>query len=226
MRTLSFGSSGSAISESPASPVRVGVFGWRGILLQAGLRAAFYLFSGILGFGLFVLLIRSGLFAKVDILFYRGLALLGVAFAVTWAASAWLARRLAGRGPSVQDSLSASALSLAFNLSFFVLLPVTIDRSVSVFMLGEMAAHPADSYSAERMQEAFARRYVGEYRQIERRLGEQMASGNIEPAGDGYRVTRQGEGFVRLSRDIARLFGAETRFVEPGAPTQVGPPAR
>lgn len=226
MRTLSSGSSGSATSDpslgwptSRAPAVRAG-------MLRAAARAGFYLATGCAGFALFVLLVRSGLLARLDILFYRGLALLVVAFALSWAGAALVARRLAGRGPTVQDALSASALSLALNLSFFVLFPVTIDRSVSVFMLGEMAAHPQDGYSADRMKDAFARRYLGEYRQIERRLSEQTASGNIARAADGYRLTAQGETFVRLSGGIARLFGAETRFVEPEAGPKVGPSAR
>ncbi|WP_375461944.1 hypothetical protein [uncultured Enterovirga sp.] len=192
-------------------------------MLRAVVRTAFYLGTGTLGFGLFALLVRSGLLAQVDILFYRGIALLALAFAITWAGAAWLARRLAGRRPFAQDGLSASALSLAFNLSFFVLLPVTIDRSVSVFMLGEMAAHPAESYSAQTMRDAFERRYLGEYRQIERRLAEQVASGNVERVGGGYRLTSQGEAFIRSSRSIGRLFGTDTRFVDL-RPAEAGPP--
>ena len=94
-------------------------------------------------------------------------------------------------------------LAASLNLCFLVVLPVTIDRSISVFLLGEMAAHPDRSYSAADLRTLFKDTYVDGFQQIERRVDEQERSGNIRRVGAGYEISPQGRAFVHLSADIA-----------------------
>lgn len=176
--------------------------------------AILYLGAVTLGFALFAAAMKFGLLAGVDILFYRGVAVLVPVFAASLLPVSLLAGRLRAWGLMRRDAPSACVLALSFNLCFLIVLPVTIDRSVSVFMLGEMAAHPGETYSPARMRDAFEQVYVGDFRQIERRLAEQETSGNVARAGDGYAITAQGREFVRLSGLIAWLFGVDPRFVE------------
>ncbi|MHB8286270.1 MAG: hypothetical protein ACYDD1_16565, partial [Caulobacteraceae bacterium] len=114
-----------------------------------------------------------------------------------------------------RDAVSAAAVSLAFNLCFFVVLPVTVDRSISVFVLGEMTAHADRTYSAEDVSRLFTTVYVAQDRQIERRLREQVLSGNVQDLGGRYRISPRGAGFIGLSRAIAWMFDGDTRFVTP-----------
>ena len=118
--------------------------------------------------------------------------------------------------PFRTDALGACILSLSLNLSFLVLFPVTVDRSISVFMLAQMAAHPDDAFTAARMRGIFEGVYLGEYRQIERRMGEQAASGNVIPVGDGYVITPQGRAFIRLSLLPVRLMILSSSSSESG----------
>lgn len=150
-------------------------------LLQAGAVA--------LGLGCFVLLFQTDLWSGVTILFYRGLILLGVAFLLTLAATAALAGLGRAWGLRRRDALGACVLSLALNLSAFVILPVTVDRSISVFLLGQMAAHPEERFTPERARTVFETVYLGAFRQMERRLSEQQASGNVAQTADGYVIT-------------------------------------
>jgi hypothetical protein len=193
--------------------------GLRWVAAQTILHAA----AVALGFLCFVLLFQADLWPGITIVFYRGLVLLALAFAVTLAAMlaamTWLARLCAGAGLRRTDALGACILSLSLNLSFLVLFPVTVDRSISVFMLAQMAAHPDDAFTAARMRGIFEGVYLGEYRQIERRMGEQAASGNVIPVGDGYVITPQGRAFIRLSGLIARAFRTDPRLVAGPAPT-------
>ena len=94
----------------------------------------------------------------------------------------------------------------------FTLGPVTVDRSISVFMLSrfDRADH---ALSAREVNDDFIHFYGVEWDQIGRRLSEQIASGNLERAPEGYRLTPQGKAFMRTARLMARLFATDPRFV-------------
>ena len=174
------------------------------------------------GFVCFALLFRADLFSGLTILFYRGLVLLVLAFGIALCAMAVLAKLLHGWGVRRRDALGACVLSLSLNLSFLVIFPVTVDRSISVFLLGRMAAHPGESFTVDRARAEFEAVYLGQFRQIERRMAEQTASGTIAPAGEGYVITPRGLAFIRLSGFVAWTFRTDTRLVEAGDASDTG----
>ncbi len=185
--------------------------GWRGVVGFGVLYAA----APVIGFVVLVALFRAGVLAQVNILFYRGLALIALAFVATFGAVFAVARRGPIAGVRGRDAFSAAVLSLAFNLCFLVIFPVTIDRSISVFVLGQMAAHADRAYSADEMSKVFSDVYVGQDQQIDRRLREQLLSGNVERVGDGYRISAHGRAFIQTSKLIAWMFDGDPRFVSP-----------
>lgn len=67
--------------------------------------------------------------------------------------------------------------------------------------------------SAQAARDAFIQTYVDDWRQIERRLQEQEASGNLQNGPDGWRLTPQGKSFMEKARLLSRLFGGDPRFV-------------
>jgi hypothetical protein len=202
-------------SIAPPSPWRAAsplpALSWRGVAGFGILYAA----APVIGFAVLVALFRAGVLAQETILFYRGLVLIALAFVATFAALLLAVRRGPVAGVRGRDAFSAAVLSLAFNLCFLVIFPVTIDRSISVFVLGEMAAHADRAYSADQMAKVFGDVYVGEDAQIDRRLREQLASGNVERVGDGYRISAHGQAFIQTSKLIAWMFDGDTRFVSP-----------
>ena len=198
---------------APSSPWRstAPALGWRGVVGFGVLYAA----APVIGFAILVALFRVGLLGQVGILFYRGLALIALAFVATFAAVFALARQGPIAGVRGRDAFSAAVLSLAFNLCFLVIFPVTIDRSISVFVLGQMAAHADRTYSTDEMSKVFSDVYIGEDQQIDRRMREQLLSGNVERVGDGYRISAHGKAFIQTSKLIAWMFDGDTRFVSP-----------
>jgi hypothetical protein len=200
-----------------ASPTRAPALGWRGFV-GFGLL---YLAAPVIGFAVLVALFRAGVLGEVGIMFYRGVALIAVAFVATFAALFVVVRRGPISGLKGRDAFSAAVLSLAFNLCFLVIFPVTIDRSISVFVLGQMAAHADRAYSSDQMAQVFSNVYVGEDRQIDRRMEEQLLSGNVERVGDGYRISAHGKALIETSKLIAWMFDGDTRFVSPPAQTRV-----
>lgn len=168
------------------------------------------------GFILYVGLTRSPLFAGVSILFYRGLLLCGLTAILVMAAMTLRRWRF-----DPATIIAAGALSLSFNICFLIVLPVTLDRSISVFMLSQIERHQDEALDDRRITEIFVREYVGDMRQMDRRIAEQTASGNIETIDGNIRLTEQGRRFLALSRTLARLFGTDPRFVgvAPTAPS-------
>ena len=176
--------------------------------------AAYYAMAAILGLLLFLGATAFGLFGGISILFYRGLAELAVLLPVLAVVLAgllrlpWPAGLLAGR-----DAVAAAVVATALNVTVFVLGPVTVDRSVSVFMLSRIADASGPVTAAD-LREEFTDSYLRDWDQVGRRLNEQMVSGNVDETSPGhYRLTAQGQSFMRTARLISRLFGGDPRFV-------------
>jgi hypothetical protein len=178
--------------------------------------ALLFAFAVVIGFVILVALFKAGILGGIAILFYRGIALIGVAAIATFTLLLFLGRgRFASVAERVRMAFAAAAVSAAFNLSFLVVLPVTVDRSITVFMLGYMASDSTRHFQPDDVRAAFSQIYLGEYRQIERRFDEQVASGNIRRAGEGYVVSDQGRRFLAASMAIAWMFDIDTRFAAP-----------
>lgn len=164
----------------------------------------------IFGFAIYVLLFWAGIGAWITILFYRGMGLAFVAAIAVVLAAIWLARRTG----DTSLPIAAASLSLSLNLCFLVLLPVTVDRSVTVYLLSTIEKQQQAGINARRLEQAFVDGYVVKMGAIDRRIEEQRVSGNIEVDAKGkVRLTRQGRRFMDLSRCVARLFGTDPRFV-------------
>ena len=175
---------------------------------------AFHAAAVLLCLALFLLVSAAGLFGGISILFYRGIVAL-VALAPVMFLALLLPLRLpwAASLLSARDAAAATLVAVSLNLTFFVVGPVTVDRSVSVFMLSRLA-DAQSPLTADELRQTFAQRYVGEWDQVGRRIQEQIASGNVEQASeDHYRLTAQGESFMRTAQFISRIFGGDPRFV-------------
>lgn len=178
--------------------------------------------AAVLGFLLLVALFKLGVAGSVDILFYRGVALCVVAFLLTIAMVAIAGHKL-GR-ISLSEAIAAGALSLGLNLSFLVVAPVTVDRSISVFLLGHMAQHEKRVFTTPEMEAAFRRIYLDDLGQIQRRMDEQQRSGNIERKDGGYVLTPQGVAFIHWARMVAWAFDTDPRLLQakPRTPRTAG----
>lgn len=179
----------------------------RQLLLLAGLT--------LLGFAIYVLLFWAGVGSAMTILFYRGVALAIIAAVAVGLVALWPARRKSDSSLPI----AAAALSLSFNICFLVLLPVTVDRSVSVYLLSTIEQRQDAGMTPDELQRAFIDGYVVKMGAIDRRIAEQRTSGNITVDASGkVRLTSQGEHFMAFSRLVARLFGTDPRFVSGGTP--------
>lgn len=167
------------------------------------------------GVVIFVLLWWLGLWeGTIPVLMYRGLVLACLAIGchglLVWAFL---------KGRRDRECVVVSAISLAFaaNVIFLVVFPVTIDRSVTVYLLGQLSRHPAGMTEGE-LNERVVAQYVDEYRAVNRRMEEQMFTGNVRRESDRYYLTSQGDRFIGFSRLVARVFGLDPKYVQASEP--------
>lgn len=180
------------------------------LIRTLSLLALAYAAALLIGFLLYVGLIRSPLLGGMTILFYRGVAL-AVTSAVLLFASGLALRRHLRLDPATL--VGGVALSLAFNLCFLVIFPVTFDRSVSMFLLARIEGRDG-TLDAQSLESLFARQYLGDMRQIDRRIAEQTLSGNIQVDRAGrIHLTPQGHHLLSSARTVGAWFNTDPRFL-------------
>ncbi len=183
----------------------------------AGRIAALLVYYGLAtlaGGVVFALLMRANTLLGPGVLFYRGLVALAATAIVLLALSLWLLPKLARALPlRADDALGGAIVAACVLSSVFVLGPVTVDRSISVFMLSqfESAGKPL---TVEDVKDRFVKTYVVDWAQMDRRVKEQQISGNLAPAdGGGWTLTAQGRRFMEVARWMSWLVDADPRFV-------------
>jgi hypothetical protein len=149
-----------------------------------------------------------------SVFFYRGLVLLGlvglVVAIVLFALRQTVLRGLLG----IRDILLILSLLLSVNVVFFTHLPVTADRSISVFMLAWMN-RAEGPLTADEIEQGIVDEYVVERQAIAKRIEEQLVTGTLVAEGDGYVLSDEGRSLIALYELIARVFNIETDNLAP-----------
>jgi hypothetical protein len=162
-------------------------------------------YAGLLGLHslVFLSLFQTPLLAG-SLLFYRGLALLAISFVLCFGAAALFHR--SRRSLRLETGFSALVLSCSLHLAFFVVVPVTIDRSVSTHMLEILARNGGSGMSRDELQAKFEEEYMSRDDALGRRLREQLISNNVREQDGRYFVTEQGALFLRIARAALRFY--------------------
>jgi hypothetical protein len=180
---------------------------------------AFYLVAAPTGPALFIGAFAANVFSSDEVLFFRGLKLVVLAatiqFLLTVPLRALLNRRNGADLITIHHQIAAISVAIGLNMTFLIVVPVTLDRSVSVFVLGVMNERPTESFTADRLETVFDDVYVRKYGAMDRRIREQLRSGNIAQSGDGYTITPAGRAFMSFSGVVAKVFHLDPRFIAP-----------
>ena len=180
---------------------------------ELGTLLAVYAVTLLAATAAWVLLFHTSLLSG-SVFFYRGLVLLALV-ALVVAAVLLVLRQTVLRGLlGIRDILLILSLLLSVNVVFFTHLPVTADRSISVFMLAWM--NRADGpLTADEIEQGIVQEYVIDRQAIAKRLEEQLVTGTLVPSGDGYVLSDEGRSLIAVYELIARVFNMDTDNLSP-----------
>ena len=185
---------------------------WKNLFIYIGIVLGL-LILGSLSAAMFC---RTGLFSFIDVFFYRGIALIlfcGLLSAIILA----VLRCLLFRNFFLRRDIAwFFILFCAINIVFFTHVPVTADRSITVFMLGYLADNSDRSFSKEEMEDFFIERYVHEFGAFDKRFQEQIETGTIAETAPGeYRITASGIQLMQIYEKTAKLYRIEEKLIHP-----------
>lgn len=162
----------------------------------------------------FVGLFHTGILSGMEVLMYRGIVFIvitGILSAVTMGIVRHFWKKL-----DVRDIIMMFVIFCCVNTVLFVLVPVTVERSVSVFMLSYMEENSDSTFTQEEIGEVFTSKYVNDYGAFDKRFNEQIETGTIVENSDGtFSITPAGENIVEMFRVVARMFNTDPRLVYP-----------
>lgn len=160
------------------------------------------------GFSLsYLFLFHTPLLTSQHVLFYRGVLLLVVISIIWIALILWYCLKISAI--FVESMIAAFILAISINLSVFVLFPVSIERSVSVFLLNSLAQGKQQSchgLSKQEMQNKLIDEYVIGKDGIGKRIEEQSTINMIQNQLGCYQLTSRGNQFLSFSEVIKTLY--------------------
>ncbi|MCQ2502987.1 MAG: hypothetical protein MJ084_04510 [Saccharofermentans sp.] len=175
-----------------------------------GIYALIYVVCSVM----FVALFHTGILKDMGVLMYRGIVFIVITGAIA-AIVMGVIRKFWGF-ITVRDIIMMFVIFCCVNMVLFTLIPVTVERSVSVFMLSYMDENSDQTFTQESVGEVFTSKYVEDYGAFEKRFDEQVVTGTIEENPDGsYTITERGRFIVKLFRTIAEWFDTDRRLVYP-----------
>jgi hypothetical protein len=153
-------------------------------------------------------------FLAGSVFFYRGLILLVVTAIVVTIVLVTLARTTFRGLIGVRDILLIVSLLASVNTVFFTHLPVTADRSISVFILGQMNRTDGP-LTSDQIAESVISEYLLERGAIDKRLDEQVVTGTVVRSGDGFVISEEGRSLVGFYELITGVFNIDTVNLSP-----------
>ena len=150
------------------------------------------------------------------IYFYDGIVRLVIIMVMMLLCECFIYKKISMDYKDVALSVCVFAL---LNMLWLSLCVVSLDRSLSVFLLTYMQASQSvtqEGMTEEEINEVFEDVFVNQYGMLERRFDEQIASGNIVYNEDGnYEITKRGEFVVSVFKTVGKLYNVDERFIEP-----------
>ena len=111
-----------------------------------------------------------------------------------------------------KDCIIVILLCFFCNAFFFGMVPVTMERSISVFMISEM--DKAGQMSKDEIEANFINKYVKEYDAFHKRLEEQIYINNINENEDEYTLSKSGRFMLKCFQLINKMYHVESNLLD------------
>lgn len=168
-----------------------------------------YLGVFVLFTAIFIASFHFPLFIKQNVLFYRGLYLIILDLLATLAIVAIIYHFHSNL--KKETLFSALIFSLSINLCFFVIFPVTFDRSVTTFLLNTLKerkiSNTCNGLTENNLESFLVDEYVKKEKAVHRRINEQSIIKFIQDNNGCFSLTNKGKDFLKFSNVIKGLYG-------------------
>lgn len=112
----------------------------------------------------------------------------------------------------IKDCIITILLCFSMNIFFFCMVPVTIERSISVFMLNEM--NKKEAYTKQEIEKLFIEKYVYEYKAFDKRFNEQITTGTISKTKKKYYLNKNGKKLLKKFKFIKNIYNIKTPLLK------------
>lgn len=111
----------------------------------------------------------------------------------------------------IKDSIIVILICFFMNLFVFCMVPVTLERSISVFMLNYM--DDGKEYTKEEIEQIFIDKYVYEYEAFDKRFEEQIYTGTIESNDETYKLSNKGKTMVNMFHFVKKVYNVKGKIL-------------
>ncbi|MGB9637559.1 MAG: hypothetical protein ACPLY7_02050 [Microgenomates group bacterium] len=157
---------------------------------------------------IFILSFHSPLFSQQKVLFYRGVALLIATTIIASGILIFLNKRVLKL--HLETLIAALTISVSLNLSFFIVFPVTFDRSVTTYLLSAIneKSHPqtCGGLTEKQLEQFFIEEYVLSQKAVNRRIREQLIIKTVKKDKDCLKLTQRGYNLLNFSNFIKKIY--------------------
>ncbi len=157
---------------------------------------------------LFFLLFHTPLLQSQDVLFFRGFGLIIITTALILLFS-WIIYKK-WKLDDFNAVISAVIMSASFHICFFILFPVTFERSVTMYYLNELndsqPAKQCAGLTKKESEQKLIEEYILEQDAVSKRLHEQAVTGFVIENNDCITITRKGQDFLEWSERIKKIY--------------------
>lgn len=155
-------------------------------------------------FGLFIifltLFIASRIIFKLEIIFYEGIAIM---LSITLVSVAF----------RFFKQPQTYVTFFLFCYAFHITIPSLLDRSISLYIIGIL--HEEKIATLSELQNYYVSGFVYHNEAIEKRLNEQVRSGNIAVENGNYSLSHKGVSLFNFNQYLAKIFNTNKNYTKP-----------
>lgn len=168
----------------------------------------------ILGWLLYIAMIQIGLFDFIEVYFYKTILILIITGTILLIIELLCKHFWKKATFDYKDVILSFVLFMSVNMVWLSTVVVSLDRSLSVFVLSYIEQEDR-SYSEKELDDVFQDVFIDKYEMLDRRFWEQLESGNIKEDSNGYQLTKRGKLLVDLFKVVGNTYKVDKRFINP-----------
>ncbi len=169
----------------------------------------FYIVGFLVNISIFVTLFNINI--GIDTFFYKGLVITFLSLILQIFFLALINKNKHFLLNKVHIALAGS-LSLTFTLLLHTLILTSLDRAISVYFISMMNENNSGLSTVE-IKDKFYDEYFESDKAIERRITEQIITGNIQKIDDEYVITKRGENIFIFFKYLSKTFNIKNNYV-------------